>query len=54
MEKAQKYMNTEDMVTARWEQVVDQGGVVAKRRKETTSTRPPATERDRRVEHPRL
>lgn len=46
MEKAHKYMNAEDMVTARQEQVVDQGGPAAKRRKEIAPARPPGGERN--------
>lgn len=43
-------MNVEDMVTTHRKQVVDQGGAAAKRRKETAPTKPPAAERDQKIE----
>ncbi|KAB1227304.1 hypothetical protein CJ030_MR1G016838 [Morella rubra] len=50
MEKAQKYMNAEDMMTARQQQVVDQSGISAKRRKEGTPTRHPVMEKEQKVD----
>lgn len=50
MEKAKKYMNAKDMAMTRRQQVVDQGGVAAKRRKEVALARSPISKRDRRVE----
>lgn len=50
MGKAQKYMNTEVMVIACRGQVADLWGTTVKRRKEITSVRPQAAEKDRRIE----